>query len=409
MRKLISVILSIACCLGIMCVTSGCKPEEVTLSVWCAYDDIAFTERLVNEFKEEYSGKAVFTITISEEEEVSCKETVLANPAAAADVFSFAVDQYKELHDANALMEVTLDTDEIIKANGGSEAGAVRCVTTDGKLFAYPKTASNGYFLYYNSDYLTEEDVKSFDRILEVAGKAGKKVTMDYTSGWYIYSFFKGAGLDVTLNSDGVTNTCTFNSTDGKYKGTDVAEAMLKIAKDPAFVSGGDDDFKALMKSGEAIAGINGTWNSTVVQEAFGDGYAAAKLPEFTVNGDSVQMCSFAGYKAVGVNSHTKHPEWAQRLAEWLTDEHSQTEYFRTRGEAPSNVNAAKSPDVQASPAIRALNEQSAYGYLENVGKAYWQPAYVFGTTIAAGNPDDTELQKLLDILVMNAEGVPVE
>lgn len=409
MRKLISVILSIACCLGIMCVTSGCKPEEVTLSVWCAYDDIAFTERLVNEFKEEYSGKAVFTITISEEEEVSCKETVLANPAAAADVFSFAADQYKELHDANALMEVALDTDEIIKANGGSEAGAVRCVTTDGKLFAYPKTASNGYFLYYNSDYLTEEDVKSFDRILEVAGKAGKKVTMDYTSGWYIYSFFKGAGLDVTLNSDGVTNTCTFNSTDGKYKGTDVAEAMLKIAKNPAFVSGGDDDFKALMKSGEAIAGINGTWNSTVVQEAFGDGYAAAKLPEFTVNGDSVQMCSFAGYKAVGVNSHTKHPEWAQRLAEWLTDEHSQTEYFKTRGEAPSNVNAAKSPDVQASPAIRALNEQSAYGYLENVGKAYWQPAYVFGTTIAAGNPDDTELQKLLDILVMNAEGVPVE
>lgn len=409
MRKLISVILSIACCLGIMCVTSGCKPEEVTLSVWCAYDDIAFTERLVEEFKKEYSGKAVFTITISEEEEVSCKETVLANPAAAADVFSFAVDQYKELHDANALMEVALDTDEIIKANGGSEAGAVRCVTTDGKLFAYPKTASNGYFLYYNSDYLTEEDVKSFDRILEVAGKAGKKVTMDYTSGWYIYSFFKGAGLDVTLNSDGVTNTCTFNSTDGKYKGTDVAEAMLKIAKNPAFVSGGDDDFKALMKSGEAIAGINGTWNSTVVQEAFGDGYAAAKLPEFTVNGDSVQMCSFAGYKAVGVNSHTKHPEWAQRLAEWLTDEHSQTEYFKTRGEAPSNVNAAKSPDVQASPAIRALNEQSAYGYLENVGKAYWQPAYVFGTTIAAGNPDDTELQKLLDILVMNAEGVPVE
>ncbi len=409
MRKLISVILSIACCLGIMCVTSGCKPEEVTLSVWCAYDDIAFTERLVEEFKKEYSGKAVFTITISEEEEVSCKETVLANPAAAADVFSFAADQYKELHDANALMEVALDTDEIIKANGGSEAGAVRCVTTDGKLFAYPKTASNGYFLYYNSDYLTEEDVKSFDRILEVAGKAGKKVTMDYTSGWYIYSFFKGAGLDVTLNSDGVTNTCTFNSTDGKYKGTDVAEAMLKIAKNPAFVSGGDDDFKALMKSGEAIAGINGTWNSTVVQEAFGDGYAAAKLPEFTVNGDSVQMCSFAGYKAVGVNSHTKHPEWAQRLAEWLTDEHSQTEYFKTRGEAPSNVNAAKSPDVQASPAIRALNEQSAYGYLENVGKAYWQPAYVFGTTIAAGNPDDTELQKLLDILVMNAEGVPVE
>lgn len=410
MRKLISVILSIACCLGIMSVTSGCKPEEVTLSVWCAYDDIAFTERLVEEFKKEYSGKALFTITISEEEEVSCKETVLANPAAAADVYTFAADQYKELHDANALLEVTVNTDEVIAANGGSEAGAVRCVTTDGKLFAYPKTASNGYFLYYNSNYLTEEDVKSFDSILDAAGKAGKKVTMDYTSGWYIYSFFKGAGLDVTLNDDGVTNTCTFNSTDGKYKGTDVAEAMLKIVQSGAFVSCADgDDFKALMKGDDIIACINGTWNSTLMQEAFGDGYAATKLPEYTIKGDSVQMCSFAGYKAVGVNSHTKHPEWAQRLAEWLTDENSQTEYFKTRGEAPSNVNAAKSPDVQASPAVRALNEQSAYGYLEKVGKAYWQPAYVFGTTLAAGNPDNTDLQKLLDILVQNAEGVPPE
>lgn len=408
MRKILSVILSAACCLGVACVTSGCKPEEVTLSVWCAYDDIAFTERIVEDFKNEYGGKAVFSITISGEEEVSCKETVLANPAAAADVYTFAADQYKELHDAGALLEVTLDTEEVIAANGGVSAGAVRSVSTDGKLFAYPKTASNGYFLYYNSNYLTEEDIKSFDRILEAAGKAGKKVTMDYTSGWYIYSFFKGAGLDVTLNDDGLTNTCTYNSTDGKYKGTDVAEAMLKIAKNSAFVSCADgDDVKALLKSGDVIACVNGTWNSTAVQKAFGDGYAAAKLPEYTVKGDSVQMCSFAGYKAVGVNSHTQHPEWAMRLAERLTDENAQTEYFKTRGEAPSNVNAAKSPDVQASPAIRALNEQSAYGYLQNVGGAYWQPAYVFGTTMAAGNPDNTELQKLLDIMTQNAEGAP--
>lgn len=407
MKKVFSLIMAVIFCFGIAGITSGCKPEEVTLSIWCSHDDMALTEQFVDEFKKEYSGKAVFNITISEEEEVSCKETVLANPEAAADVFSFAADQYKELYNANALLEITLNTNEIIEANGGSDSGAVRCITTDGKLYAYPKTASNGYFLYYNSNYLTEDDIKSFDRILEVAENAGKKVTMDYTSGWYIYSFFKGAGLNVDLTSDGVTNTCDWNSTDRKYNGTDVAEAMLRIANHPAFVSGDDGTFKSLAKSGEIIAGINGTWNSSVIQEAFGDGYAAAKLPEYTIKGDSVQMCSFAGYKLIGVNAHTKYPEWSMRLAEWLTNEKSQTEYFKVRGEAPSNVNAAKSPEVQASPAIRALNEQSEYGYLENVGGAYWQPAYVFGTTIAAGNPDGTELQKLLDIMVTGAEATP--
>lgn len=407
MKKVFSLIMAVILCFGIAGITSGCKPEEVTLSIWCSHDDMALTEQFVDEFKKEYSGKAVFNITISEEEEVSCKETVLANPEAAADVFSFAADQYKELYNANALLEITLNTNEIIEANGGSDSGAVRCITTDGKLYAYPKTASNGYFLYYNSNYLTEDDIKSFDRILEVAENAGKKVTMDYTSGWYIYSFFKGAGLNVNLTSDGVTNTCDWNSTDRKYKGTDVAEAMLRIANHPAFVSGDDGTFKSLAKSGEIIAGINGTWNSSVIQEAFGDGYAAAKLPEYTIKGDSVQMCSFAGYKLIGVNAHTQYPEWSMRLAEWLTNEKNQTEYFKVRGEAPSNVNAAKSPEVQASPAIRALNEQSEYGYLENVGGAYWQPAYVFGTTIAAGNPDGTELQKLLDIMVTGAEATP--
>lgn len=114
-EKISSMILAAACCLGIAGMTSSCKTEEVTLSVWCAHDDIALTEQLIKDFKNEYSGKAVFNITISEEEELSCKETVLANPSAAAD--------------------------EIIAANGGKDSGAIRCVSSDGKLFAYPKTA----------------------------------------------------------------------------------------------------------------------------------------------------------------------------------------------------------------------------------------------------------------------------
>ncbi len=412
--KKVSKAIAAVCVLGIISsLMCGCQPAnsipEVSLSVWCANAEVPLTETLVERFKEQYSNEATFNITISEEEELSCKETVLANPSAAADVFAFAADQFKELHDADALLEVTLNMDKIIADNGGTENGAVRTAMSDGKLFAYPKTASNGYFLYYNSNYLTEDDVKSFDKLLDAAEKAGKKVTMDFSSGWYLYSFFKGAGLNVELSEDGITNVCDFNSVSGKYKGTDVAEAMLKIAQHPAFVSGGDDDFKALIKSGEVIAGINGTWNSNVVSEAFGSGYAATKLPEYTIAGDSVQMCSFAGYKHLGVNSATQYPEWSMRLAEFLTNEESQTELFKVRGEGPSNIRAAASPEVSASPAIRALGEQSAFGYLENVGGAYWQPMYVFGTTISSGNKDGTDLQTLLDIMVSGIVSTPTE
>ncbi|MBR1736972.1 MAG: extracellular solute-binding protein, partial [Firmicutes bacterium] len=201
----------------------------------------------------------------------------------------------------------------------------------------------------------------------------------------------------VDMNDDGVTNSCNWNATDTKYKGVDVAQAMLRIAQSEAFISGGDDYLLKGLKDGSVIAAINGTWNSVAVEEAFGENYAAAKLPEYTINGDKVQMCSFAGYKLLGVNAYTKHPEWAMKLARYLTDSENQLIRFRTSGETPANAEVAASEEVQKSPAVAALAQQSKYGYLQRVADGFWTPTSVFGTIIISGNPDGTDLQELLD------------
>ena len=39
----------------------------------------------------------------------------------------------------------------------------------------------NGYFLYYNKRYITEEQVKTLDGILEAAASSGKLFTMDWS------------------------------------------------------------------------------------------------------------------------------------------------------------------------------------------------------------------------------------
>ena len=222
--------------------------------------------------------------------------------------------------------------------------------------------------LYYNKEYFTEEDVKSFDKMLEIARENGKKIAMDFTSGWYLYSFFKGAGLNVELSEDGLTNICDWNTTEGKYKGVDVAEAMCKIAANAGFLNCGDADFVAGAKDGSIIAGINGAWNAKNMQEAYGDNYAAAKLPEYSIAGDSVQMHSFAGYKLVGVNAYTKNAKWAQRLAQWITNEENQMIRFERKGDCPSNVNAAASKKVIDAPAI-AAQFRTAPGQLESALK----------------------------------------
>lgn len=392
---------------------SGLKQKSlpvIKLSIWWSDEgDKELIDQAIESFQSEYADKAFFEITVSIENVQTSKETVLANPHAAADIYMFADDQFETLRQAGALLEITENADLIIAANGGADSGACRAAMYDGRLYAYPLTAGNGYFLYYNSAYLSREDVKSLDRILEVSAQNGKKTAIDYSSGWYIYSFFKGAGLDLELNEDGISNYCNWNATDTRYTGVDVANAMLKIATHDGFISCNDQNFLDGVKDESIIAGINGAWNVEAVREAWGENLAAAKLPCYTLAGDSVQMCSFSGYKLLGINPYSENSYWAMKLAERLSDERMQIKRFITIGECPSNKNAASSLIVQTSPALDALADQSRYAYSQRVADTYWHPSYVFGMTLAGGNPDNQDLQTLLDHMTKEITALPDE
>ena len=286
---------------------------------------------------------------------------------------------------------------------GASLSAAVAAASVDGVLYAYPLTADNGYFLYYNKAYFSEGDVESLDRMLEVAAAAGRKLTMDWSSAWYVYAFFGNTGLTVGLNEDGLTNYCTWNSTDGPITGVDVAQAMLSIAASPGFASRTDTEFLEGVRNGSVIAGVSGVWNAVAIQEAWGEDAGAAKLPAFTCKGEPVQMASFSGCKLIGVNAYSKEPEWAARLAEWITSEENQRLRFARRGQGPANANAAASPEVQASPAIAALLAQSEFSQLQRVGGKFWDPVTEFAVNCARGNPSGASLQAQLDRMV---EGV---
>lgn len=51
-------------------------------------------------------------------------------------------------------------------------------------------------------------------------------------------------------------------------------------------------------------------------------------------------------------------------------------------------------------PAIHAVIEQSQFGRLQRVGNSYWDPCLEFGGIMAQGNPEQTDLQELMDKLV---------
>ncbi len=370
--------------------------ETVDLVVWGAEEDEALLNRIIESFQAEYQGQADFNITFEVQGESTCKDALMEDLEGGADVFAFADDQLNTLAAAGALEPVE-NADAIKMEN---LEGAVEAASIGGILYAYPLTADNGYFLYYNKRYLTSQDVETLEGILEVAANNGKKVTMDWSSGWYVYSFFGNTGLEVGLSEDGITNYCTWNGTDGDIKGVDVARAMLAVAESPGFLNGDETSFLSGVWDGSVIAGISGVWNAVEVEEAWGNDYGAVKLPTYTCGGKQVQMASFSGYKLIGVNAYSEHYDWACKLAEWITNEQNQQMRFEVRGQGPANINASESAKVQESPAISALMEQSDYSVLQRIGGNYWDPVSEFAGNMAEGNPSGQPLQNQLDKMV---------
>ena len=153
-------------------VVSGEK-EKVTLKVWADQGELELTEKLCNEFAAEHPEKE-YTFEYGAVGAVDGKARYLEDPAAAADVFLFADDQLVDLVKADALYEVTRNTDAIIAAN---TPGSINAATYDGTLYGYPMTSDNGYFLYYDKSVFTEDDLKTLDGILAAANAAGKEGT----------------------------------------------------------------------------------------------------------------------------------------------------------------------------------------------------------------------------------------
>ncbi|MCR4605209.1 MAG: extracellular solute-binding protein [Eubacterium sp.] len=391
-----------ACATLVAC--SGGEKEKVTLSMWCSERKMQLVKGAMEEFKKIHADEVDINYTVSKQEEDDCKNTVLGNVNGAADIYCFVDDQFDDLVDAGALLEMTAYTDksadEYLAPVGGVNSGAGDAVTKDGKVYAYPGTGGNCPFLYYNKKYFKANDVLTLDNIIKICEKNGKKFSMDFGSGWYLYTFFKGAGLDITKNVSTGRNECNWNATDTPYTGVEVVQTMINLARRRGFVDLGDEDFVKKIKAGEVIAGVNGAWNSEKIKKVWGDDLGATKLPTFTLDDSQVQMCSFTGYKAVGINAHTKYPEWCMKFVEFCMTKDRQIEEFKLTEEAPANLEAIESKEVQQSTIISAIAKQSRFGYAQRVADPFWDASNKLGVVISSGNRDGKDLQKLLDKMV---------
>lgn len=431
MKKVLALILSLLMILSITACAKTPAPEAepsaadaeplptVELRLWGAENDQDLLRDLSDQFIDKYKDYADIKVEVGVESESTAKDTVLTDIEAAADVFAFADDQIIQLVNAGALQSIDA-MDEVLQAYAGKSVadlkaennpGSITAATVKDTLYAIPKEGGNGFFLYYDSTLISEEQASTWAGLLDAAKESGKKVGMTLSSGWYNAGFFLGAGFTAKLNEDGSTLIDWNGTSPQGISGVDVTKAMLEIAGHPAFQAVPDGGLSAEIASGNLCAVVSGTWDADAAKEAFGEGYAAKVLPTFEAGGKTVQQYDFCGFKLIGVNAYSKNVGWATLLGEYIVNEDAQRLRFAAHNSLPTNLEALKIPEIQDNVALTAIAAQDEFGVVQTVGGNYWGPTGTFGEMIAQGQlkaDDDAAIQEALDLLVEGVGG-PVE
>lgn len=371
---------------------------DATLKLWGSQDDQAYLQEAISMFKEDYPEAAGWTIETAVISSADAKDEVLKDPAAAADVFEFASDQLASLVDAGTLYKITTDR-ETVETNNIENAVAAACIGTD--LYGYPST-SNSYFMYYDKSMYTEDEVKNLETMLAKDLGSATNFAMDLDNGWYMASFFFGAGCTL-FGEDGQDPTeCSFNNEDGLLAG----KYILGLTQNSKV--GNYDDTLLLSGFADRTLGatITGTWNAAAIEESLGEDFGVTTFPTVTyADGSVVQPSPIVNFNIYGVNAQTQYPLEAMLLANYLTSEKIQELRFTERNSTPVNKNLVADKDLlAASPAVATLaaqtelasTVQSSIPQIAN----FWSPMEAFGQDCIAGAVTEDNMQEKLDVLV---------
>ena len=361
--------------------------ERVKLTVWVSEADREFALSVVEEFKKTHPEKSYqFTVDIQGENDVATR--VLNDVENSADVYSFINDQLSKLVNGDALARIAGDRLERVKQANSKDSMDSVTLQKDGeeRVYGMPYT-DNTFFLYYDKSVLTEEDVQSIDGILAKCS-AGKQFAYPMKDGWYNSAFYFGKGLGYTVEYDAnfaeTKIECDFDSETGEK----VTQAMWNLVKDARVKADADDSkITAGFNDKSIVCAVSGIWNRKAIEGYLGDNFGVAKLPTYTFDGgEQVQLVSFAGYKAMGVNNYSKNKTDAMEFAEFYTNRENQIKHFEVRGFVPTDESARMDEKVQSDACAKAITAQLAHSKTQKeVPSTLWIPMEGLGSAMLAG------------------------
>ena len=402
---------------------AGCKPTDdpnsssaesgkplagnYATKIWVAEKAVEFTKTQIAAYNASNEDGIVIEATVEAVGEGEAATQMTTDVEAGADIFCFAQDQFARLVQAGALSQLGQAAGQIVSE--ANAAGVVAAAKSGDTLYAYPLTADNGYFMYYDKSVITDEShLTSLEALIADCEAANKYFSFEVEgSAWYAASFFFATGCksEWTTDNDGkfISVADTFNSP----AGLKAVKGMNKLVKSSAYNnSSAAEVFAAATPS--AIL-VSGTWAYNDILEILGENLGVAELPSFTVGEETFHLGSYSGCKLLGVKPQqdAKRSAALHKFAQYLTGEAAQIERFNTLSWGPSNLNAQKIDAVQANPALAALLAQSAYSIPQGqIHGTWWDIGKTIATGVKASDGTDAGLQAVLDTYKAAIEGL---
>ena len=359
--------------------------------MWVSESDgmTALTQEMIDAFEAAYPG-IVINAQIEGVSEADAGSKVIADVASAPDIYCFAQDQLARLVQAAALAPIGGDVAELIKTQ--NDGGSVAAASVAGTLYAYPMTSDNGYYMYYDTSIISEEDAESLEAVIAACEANNVKFRYALENAWYTASFFFATGCHSNWSMNEAGEFTSVDDTFNSEAGLAAMKGMQMLAQSPAYDSNAD----IFTDAGVVITGI---WNANAAAEHFGENLGATDLPSFTVDGNTYHIGSYTGNKLMGVKPQTDGTKGAvlSLLAQFLTNEECQLKRYELAQWGPSNLAAQASEAVQANISLAALAKQNAYGQPQGqIHGSWWDIAKLLGAQAKAATSDE-DLQAALD------------
>ncbi|MCD8295294.1 MAG: extracellular solute-binding protein [Clostridia bacterium] len=334
------------------------------ITIWAADNIADLTQTEADQFMADKGYD--YTVTVEPVGEGDAASNVITDVEGAADIYGFAQDQLTRLVAAGAIQPLDDTFGAWVKDNNID--AAVDGVTVGDTLYAFPMSADNTWFMYYDKSVIT--DPTSLEQIVADCEAAGKNLYFNY-DGWYAESFFFATGCTIEYTADDEGNYIDATIVIASDAGQVALQEMLDLSSSTSFQRSADAgsavDYAVIM---------DGVWDENTISATLGDNMAATVLPSFVgSDGNTYTLKPFNGYKMYGIKPQTDAGKLkvCYELAQYLSDTDCQLDRFNEVGWGPSNLTALENDAITSDPVLGVVSEQFDWSVPQGVfPNEYW-------------------------------------